>query len=118
MLELDHLEAAGNPIIPRGCPFSGERFEAFKELGEASQKHGSLIVGQLSHPGRQVAENIQKDPVSASDVQLEGNIMGMTFAKPHAATGEEIKAIIEAFVHASVFLHKAGYNGVELHGAQ
>ena len=118
MIELDQLEAAGNPIIPRGSPFSGERFEAFKELATVSKKEGSLIVCQLSHPGRQVEERIQKDPVSASDVQLEGNIMGMTFGKPHAATKEDISQIIDGFAHAAEFCYKAGYDGVELHGAQ
>jgi 2,4-dienoyl-CoA reductase-like NADH-dependent reductase (Old Yellow Enzyme family) len=117
MIEYDHLEAAGNPIIPRGSPYEGERFEAFKELATQSKKRGSLIVGQVSHPGRQVAENIQKHPVSASDVQLEGNIMGMTFAKPRAATDEDIKNIIEGFAHAAEYLEKAGYDGIQLHGA-
>lgn len=117
MIEYDHLEAAGNPIIPRGSKYEGERFEAFKELATQSKKHGSLIVGQVSHPGRQVADNIQKNPVSASDVQLEGNVMGMTFAKPRAATDEDIKNIIEGFAHAAEYLEKAGYDGIELHGA-
>jgi len=117
MVEYDHLEAAGNPIIPRGSAFEGERFEAFKELAAQSKKHGSLIVGQVSHPGRQVAENIQKHPISASDVQLEGNIMGMTFAKPRAATDEDIKHVIEGFAHAAEYLEKAGYDGIQLHGA-
>jgi 2,4-dienoyl-CoA reductase-like NADH-dependent reductase (Old Yellow Enzyme family) len=117
MVEYDHLEAAGNPIIPRGAPYDGERFEGFKELATQSKKHGSLIVGQVSHPGRQVAENIQKNPVSASDVQLEGNVMGMTFAKPRAATEEDIKNIIEGFGHAAEYLEKAGYDGIQLHGA-
>lgn len=71
MIEYDQLEAAGNPIIPRTAAFEGERFEAFKELATESKKHGSLIAGQVSHPGRQVEERIQKNPVSASDVQLE-----------------------------------------------
>ncbi|KAF2029005.1 FMN-linked oxidoreductase [Setomelanomma holmii] len=117
MIEYDHLEAAGNPIIPRGSPYEGERFEAFKELATQSKKHGSLIVGQVSHPGRQVAANIQKNPVSASDVQLEGNVMGMTFEKPRAATDEDIKNIIEGFAHAAEYLEKAGYDGIQLHGA-
>jgi len=117
MVEYDHLEAAGNPIIPRGSPYSGERFEGFKELATQSKKHGSLIVGQVSHPGRQVAENIQKKPISASDVQLEGDVMGMTFAKPRAATDEDIKNIIEGFAHAAEYLEKAGYDGIQLHGA-
>jgi 2,4-dienoyl-CoA reductase-like NADH-dependent reductase (Old Yellow Enzyme family) len=71
MFEYDQLEASGNPIIPREAPFEGERFEAFKQMGTQSKKHGALIVAQVSHPGRQVTETIQKHPVSASDVQLE-----------------------------------------------
>ncbi|OAL55223.1 FMN-linked oxidoreductase [Pyrenochaeta sp. DS3sAY3a] len=117
MIEYDHLEAAGNPIIPRKSAFNGQRFDAFKELATQSKKHGSLIVGQVSHPGRQVAENIQKHPVSASDVQLEGNVMGMTFAKPRAATEEDIVNFIEGFAHAAEYLEKAGYDGIQLHGA-
>jgi 2,4-dienoyl-CoA reductase-like NADH-dependent reductase (Old Yellow Enzyme family) len=73
MIEYDQLEAMGNPIIPREAGFSGERFDAFKKMAEASKAHGSLIVGQVSHPGRQCEQRIQKNPISASDVQLEGN---------------------------------------------
>ncbi|KAL8661716.1 MAG: hypothetical protein Q9202_005338 [Teloschistes flavicans] len=117
MMEYDQLEAAGNPIIPRTAPFSGERFEAFKELATASKAHGSLIIGQVSHPGRQCASNIQPDPVSASDIQLEGEVMGMSFNKPHPASPEEIERIIEGFAHTAEYLHKAGYDGIQLHGA-
>jgi 2,4-dienoyl-CoA reductase-like NADH-dependent reductase (Old Yellow Enzyme family) len=117
MLAYDQLEGPGNPIIPFGAPFSGERFEAFKELGAQAKKHGSLVLGQVSHPGRQTERRLQPDPVSASDVQLEGEVMGMRFAKPHAATKDEIKQIIAAFTHAAEFLYTAGYDGVELHGA-
>lgn len=71
MIEYDQLEAAGNPIIPREAEFKGERFEAFKEMASASKARGSLVIGQVSHPGRQVESRIQKNPMSASDVQLE-----------------------------------------------
>ena len=118
MVEYDQLEAPGNLIIPLDAEPSGERFEAFKELGDMSKKHGSLILGQLSHPGRQVGSGVQNNPISASDVQLEGEIMGMTFAKPHPASHDEIKHIVDCFAHAAEYLHKAGYHGVELHGAQ
>lgn len=40
-----------------------------------------MMVGQISHPGRQVSEDIQPSPVSASDVQLKGDVMGMKFAQ-------------------------------------
>jgi len=72
MIEYDQLEAMGNPIIPRDADFSGPRFEAFKKLATESKAHGSLIVGQVSHPGRQCEVRIQKNPISASDVQLKG----------------------------------------------
>lgn len=117
MIKYDHLEARGNPIITAEDAPSGERFERFKEMASVGKAHGSLMVAQVSHPGRQVSEDIQTDPVSASDVQLEGNIMGMTFAKPHAASEAEIKGIIEGFAHAAEYLEKAGWDGVELHGA-
>ena len=117
MIEYDQLEAPGNPIIPRGAEFSGERFEAFKKLATASKKEGSLVVGQVSHPGRQTADSLQPDPVSASDVQLEGNIMGMTFAKPHPATPEEIQRIIDGFAYTAEYLYKTGYDGIQLHSA-
>ena len=117
MIEYDQLEAAGNPIIPRTAAPEGERFDAFKKLAEESKAHGSLVVGQVSHPGRQVADSIQNHPVSASDVQLEGDIMGMHFAKPRPASSEDIEQIVEGFAHAAEYLHAAGYDGIQLHGA-
>ena len=117
MVHLEHLEAAGNAIIPSDAPFSGERFEAFKKLGTEAKANGSLIVAQLSHPGRQTADKIQPHPISASDVQLEGTVIGMTFAKPRAMTKDDIKSVINEFAHAAEFLYKAGYDGVQLHGA-
>lgn len=119
MVAYDQLEAPGNPIIPPEAKTEpgDARFDAFKKMADASKAHGALVVGQVSHPGRQVEQRIQPDPVSASDVQLEGEIMGMKFAKPHAATLDEIKNLKQGFVHAAEYLHKAGYDGIQLHGA-
>ena len=41
----------------------------------------------------------------------------MTFAKPHAASQQEIDHITESFAHAAEYLYKAGYDGIQLHGA-
>ncbi|KAJ5589644.1 hypothetical protein N7537_012322 [Penicillium hordei] len=116
MIAYDQLESPGNMIIDLENPFAGERFEAFKELATAAKKHGSLIVGQVSHPGRQTFEKLQSNPVSASDVQLVMDKFG-AFGKPHAATEEEIQDIIRRFVHVAVYLQKAGYDGIQLHSA-
>ncbi|KAH7308516.1 hypothetical protein B0I35DRAFT_442110 [Stachybotrys elegans] len=117
MIEYDQLEAAGNPIIPRDAPFHGQRFEAFQKLAAVSREHGSLIVAQLSHPGRQVPQNIQPNPISPSDVQLEGTVMGMSFSKPRPMNNDDFAAVIDGFVHAAEYAYKAGFDGVQLHAA-
>lgn len=43
--------------------------------------------------------------------------MGMTFAKPRAATLDDIQNIIQGFAHAAYYLEQAGFDGIELHGA-
>lgn len=117
MIEYDQLEAMGNPIIPHDAAFSGKRFEQFAAVAKAGKAHGSLMVGQVSHPGRQVENRICKNPISASDVQLEGNVMGMEFNKPRAMTEADIARVTAGFAHAAEYLEKAGFDGIELHGA-
>lgn len=117
MIDYENLEAAGNPILPRDATFSGPRFDAFREMAHAAKSGGGLVLVQLSHPGRQVGATLQKHPISASDVQLEPR-MGIEFAKPRPATEEDLRDVIESFAHAAEFASKAGYDGVQLHGAQ
>lgn len=118
MIDYDQLEAAGNSVISRDAPFFGERFEAFKEMASVTKQHGSLAVAQLSHPGRQVSNQIQKNPISASDVQLESEVMGMHFNKPKPMDENDFKNVIQGFAHAAEYLYKAGFDGIQLHGAQ
>ncbi|KAL6856352.1 hypothetical protein J3F83DRAFT_718389 [Trichoderma novae-zelandiae] len=116
MIEYDQLENAGNHIIPPDAPFSGERFERFKEIAAASKAHGSLVYPQLSHPGRQVQEYIQPNPISASDVQLVNSAFG-SFAKPRPMEKEDFERVINGFAHAAEYCYKAGFDGVQLHAA-
>ncbi|KAA8564800.1 hypothetical protein MFRU_008g03620 [Monilinia fructicola] len=117
MIEYDHLEAMGNPIIPLDAPTEGLRFERFAAMAKAGKAHGSLMVAQVSHPGRQVENRVQPNPISASDVQLEGTPIGLSYNKPRAATQEDIDSIINKFAHAAEYLEKAGFDGIQLHGA-
>ncbi|KAI2463912.1 NADH:flavin oxidoreductase/NADH oxidase [Annulohypoxylon bovei var. microspora] len=117
MFEYDQLEAAGNPIIPRGAPFSGERFRAFSELASRAKAHGSLVLCQLSHPGRQVSIRFQQHPISASDVHLDGEFLGMRFAKPRAMDEEDIRSVVDGFAHAAEYCRRAGFDGIQLHAA-
>lgn len=117
LLAYDQLEAPGNPVVPLDAPMSGPRFEGFQRVAAATKAHGALAVAQVSHPGRQTEQRLQPHPISASDIQLEGEVLGMRFAKPRAATQSDIDHIVRSFTHAAVYLAKAGFDGIELHGA-
>lgn len=119
MLFYDHLESVGDPIIPPDAPFSGERFEAFKALAAAGKAHGSLMVAQVSHPGRLCNQYFQPSPVAASaiKVNMSGSRKPLRFNDPHEASQAEIDEIVHAFSHAAEYLEKAGWDGIEIHGA-
>ncbi|KAJ4127077.1 hypothetical protein NW768_008700 [Fusarium equiseti] len=112
-----NLEAPGNLTIPAEEPFEGRRFDGFKELATEAKKTGNLLIAQVSHAGRQVEEWVQPNPISASDVQLVSSSPGKTYGVPRPATKEDIANIINGFAHAAEFLEKAGFDGIELHGA-
>lgn len=117
MIDPAHLETAGNMVIPRNAPFSGERFERFSEMASVAKANGSLLIAQVGHPGRQTAKELQPNPISASDIPVKEGTFGMSFGKPRAATEEDIAAIIDGFAHAAEYLEKAGFDGMQLHGA-
>ncbi|ORY59479.1 uncharacterized protein BCR38DRAFT_460207 [Pseudomassariella vexata] len=107
LIHPDHLEAKENLIVPLDAPFSGH-------LGRAG---GTLLLGQPNHPGRQIRDELQPNPVGASDIQLVKGYYGVKFGKPHAASIEEIHEIRDSFIHCAVYLDKAGFDGIQLHGA-
>lgn len=117
MIAPDQLEAPGNMIIPSDAPLSGTRFERFSELAGKAKANGSLIVAQVSHPGRQTAAAVQPSPISASEVPLTESPLGIEFATPRAATKEDIAGVVEGFAHAAEYLDKAGFDGIQLHAA-
>ncbi|KAK3317297.1 NADH oxidase [Cercophora scortea] len=120
LIDHDHIEDKGNMIIPLSAsPTSPSPLMAgFQRLAKAGKADGSLLLGQLNHPGRQCLSTIQPHPISASDVQLcHLQMFGSGFGKPRAASTAEIQSIVAAFVNAAVFLDKAGFDGVQLHAA-
>lgn len=130
------LEAKKNAVIDARSPW--DAVEAFKPVIAAAKAHGSLCIGQTTHGGRQVSEDVNKvrrapkegdpraridssslrpqNPVSSSDVQSPP-LGGMTFAKPRPLTVSEIDDLVKAWGHAAEVLYKAGADGVQLHSA-
>jgi 2,4-dienoyl-CoA reductase-like NADH-dependent reductase (Old Yellow Enzyme family) len=114
MVRYDAVEAFGNPIFRDN---HDGRLEKFKEMTAAAKAHGSLVIAQLSHPGRQGGKALNPNPVSASDVQLKIKWAGNEFNKPRALTVPEIKEIVQDFANSAYWCHEAGMDGVQIHCA-
>ncbi|KAF8840281.1 FMN-linked oxidoreductase [Paxillus ammoniavirescens] len=113
-IKKDHLEATGNAIIDRDLP--GNYLEDYRKLASAAKSRGSLVLGQLSHPGRQVSITIQPYPESSSDIE-HPSTSGVLFARPMPLTREGIRDIVRRFAYAASILNKAGFDGVQIHAA-
>jgi 2,4-dienoyl-CoA reductase-like NADH-dependent reductase (Old Yellow Enzyme family) len=74
MLHPEQLEAPGNAIL---CSLyeTPERIEQFRRVAAAGKAGGSLMIMQISHPGRQVPAFINPNPLGASDIKLVDQVM-------------------------------------------
>ena len=80
----------------------------------ASKLCGSLVIPQVSFPGRQ--SSLATPPLSASCVQL-APAMGKSYLAPRAMTLSEIEELIERFAWAAEVLWKAGADGCQIHAS-
>ncbi|GAA5896673.1 uncharacterized protein JCM6883_006976 [Sporobolomyces salmoneus] len=115
-IDYEGLEARGNIIIDERCDF--DPVENLKEAIKVAKAHGSIVIGQLTHGGRQTSTDVTGDkaPVSASDVQCP-SFGGMEFNKPRPLEVDEIKTLVQHWAHGAEVLYKAGADGMQLHGA-
>lgn len=90
--------------------------EPFKKWAQAGSANGSHIWPQLNHPGKQIPNFITEEPVAPSAIALE-NGLEKGFNKPRALTESEILEIIQKFATAAELSKKAGFTGVQIHGA-
>lgn len=86
------------------------------QWAQIGQQHGMLQLVQLSHPGRQCPKGLNKETVAPSAVPFSP-LLATTFATPRALTQAEIENLIERFAESARICEKAGFDGVQLHGA-
>lgn len=116
-------EALGYPRIP-GI-FSFEQTHAWKPVTDEVHRGGSKIFLQLMHTGRMGHTDNLPDGavlVGASDIKAVGQIFTDTkglqdYSVPVPLSKEDIKNIIGDYARAAQNAVKAGFDGVEIHGA-
>ncbi|WP_049391019.1 NADH-dependent flavin oxidoreductase [Staphylococcus capitis] len=92
--------------------------EGLKELAKAMKKNGAKALVQIHHGGAQALPNLtpQGDVVAPSTITLKS--FGQQ--EPHNAremTSDEIEQTIKDFGEATRRVIEAGFDGVEIHGA-
>jgi N-ethylmaleimide reductase len=106
--------------------YTKEHAEGWKLSTDAVHAKGGVIFAQLWHMGRQAHSsfNSRGRTVSASAIKIPGggkirdvNQKDSLYEVPHALTVEEIKATINDYRNSALVAKEAGFDGVELHGA-
>ena len=92
---------------------------SIEERAKIIKSQGALAINQIHHGGALALKQYSgMDPVVPSkniaeeDAKKSGNNTSM-----HELNDAEIKELIEKFAHATELSIKAGYDGVEIHGA-
>ena len=103
--------------------WSDEQVEGWKLTTKAVHDAGGLIFMQLWHVGRISDPSLLdgRPPVSASAIAARGEVSLLRpkrpYAVPHALSLDEIAEVVEAYRKGSENAKRAGFDGVELHGA-
>ncbi|MCG2607779.1 NADH:flavin oxidoreductase/NADH oxidase family protein [Acinetobacter sp. SM34] len=87
-----------------------------QQWAELGKKYGMVQLIQLSHPGRQCPKGLNKETVAPSAVPFSP-MLATTFGKPRELREDEIYDIIQRFATSAQICEKAGFEGIQLHGA-
>ncbi|MCF5052361.1 2,4-dienoyl-CoA reductase [Pseudomonas syringae] len=103
---------------PGGVALEDEQqLDSFREWAEVARGKGVHFWVQLSHPGRQTPANLRQQAVAPSAIALDLGGFSKMFAKPKAMTEGDIQEVIKRFATSARLAEKAGFSGVQIHGA-
>ena len=122
--------AEATPVSPMGIGYaqvagiwSEEQTEAWKQITASVHVHGGRIFQQLWHVGR-ISDPMflhGELPVAPSAIAAAGHVSLVRpekpFGTPRALETREVYAIVEQFRVAAQNAQRAGFDGVEIHGA-
>ncbi len=120
----------GTPVSPMGVGYaqvpgiwSAEQTELWKPVTAAVHEAGGRIFAQIWHVGRVSDSSFLggKQPVSASALAAPGTVTLLRpkkeFEVARALTTDEVKVVVEEFAQGARNAKEAGFDGVEIHGA-
>lgn len=122
--EAAQISAEGKGYFQTPGIYTDGQVAAWRNVTDAVHAKGGKIVIQLWHVGRISHTSIQPDgqkPVAPSAIAADmktftGNGFEPT-SEPRALETAEMPRIVADYVHATKMAQKAGFDGVEVHGA-
>ncbi len=119
------------PVSAQGVGYPGtpglytdEQVEGWRPVTAAVRRGGAAFFAQLQHCGRISHPSHQVDaalPVAPSALRPQGMAATSTgmqpFVEPRALSLAEIAGLVQQFQHAAQRALAAGFDGVEIHGA-
>lgn len=111
MVDKRALGEPGNVVIE-----DESHLEELKQWAKAATQNNTHCWIQLNHPGKQSPKGLNKENVSPSAVPFRKEMQSF-FATPRELTDSEINNIIQRFGRAAGIVRKAGFTGVQIHGA-
>jgi N-ethylmaleimide reductase len=123
--EATQVSASGQGYPATPGIHSPEQVEGWKLVTKAVHDAGGRIFAQLWHVGRISHTSLQPNgalPVAPSAIAPSGltftaQFQQVPFETPHALTIDEIKTIVADFVTGAKNAQEAGFDGIEIHGA-
>lgn len=89
---------------------------ALREWAIGAKSGGGVVWMQLNHPGKQSPSFLSAQTVAPSAVGF-GPLLAKAFAVPRSLTSDEIEDLIRRFATAAEVAIRAGFDGVQIHGA-
>ena len=122
----------GTPVSPRGHGYyhppgiyTEEQAKGWRLVADAIHQAGGRVFIQLWHVGRVTHRDLQPNgeaPVAPSAIAGVGQALtapgiAKDYSTPRALTVSEVAGVVEEFRHGAKLAKQAGFDGVELHGA-
>jgi N-ethylmaleimide reductase len=122
--EATNISAQGRGYAFTPGIYSREQVAGWRVVTDAVHAAGGRIFCQLWHVGRISHPDLQANyelPVAPSAVKPEGLAFTETGLKPHVRPRplrtDEIPGVVAQYAHAAACAKEAGFDGVEIHGA-
>jgi 2,4-dienoyl-CoA reductase-like NADH-dependent reductase (Old Yellow Enzyme family) len=123
------IARAGTPLIVTGNLYvslqgksaarqagidADDKKPGLRQWVQLAHQHGSLLVAQLNHGGRQIATPFVPGQPAVSASAVREPVLG---TKPRPLRTDEIPALVNTFAAAAERARDAGFDGVQIHAA-